>query len=113
MVGLGEEIVLNLSMIIMLNFPTLITDSSLYSTSNHVNDLLSLNVFVNLQQLILEHLGHDAFESLEEGTDDDVHRDATNSDILVLKQRDKLRVEHDEDIDTHKITDAIEANLGL
>ena len=67
-VGLGEEIVLNLSMIIMLNFPTLITDSSLYSTSNHVNDLLSLNVFVNLQQLILEHLGHDAFDSLEEGT---------------------------------------------
>ena len=26
---------------------------------------------------------------------------------------DKLRVEHDEEIDTHKITDAIEANLGL
>ena len=113
MVGLGEEIVLNLSMIIMLNFPTLITDSSLYSTSNHVNDLLSLNVFVNLQQLILEHLGHDAFESLEEGTDDDVHRDATNSDILVLETNGQVRVEHDYKFDTHKITDAIEANLGL
>ena len=99
-------------MIIMPNFPTLIIDSFLYSTSNHVNDLLSLNAFLNLLQL-LEHLGHDVFESLEEGTDDDLHRDAINSDILVLKQMDKLRVEHDEEIDTHKITDAIEANLGL
>ena len=100
-------------MIIRLNFPTLINDSFLHSTSNRVNDLLSLNAFFNLLQLILEHLGHDAFDSLEEGSGDEVHRDAINSDILVLKKRDKLRVEHDEDIDTHKITDAIEANLGL
>ena len=42
-----------------------------------------------------------------------MHEDAINCDILVLKQMDKLRVEHDEEIDTHKITDAIEANLGL
>ena len=39
--------------------------------------------------------------------------DVINSNILVLKQMDKLRVEHDEEIDTRKITDAIEANLGL
>ena len=100
-------------MIIMLNFPTLITDSSLYSTSNHVNDLLSLNVFVNLQQLILEHLGHDAFDSLEEGSGDEVHSDAIDSDILVLETNGQVRVEHDDEFDTHKITDAIEANLGL
>ena len=113
MVGLGEEIVLDLSMINMLNFPTLIIDSFLHSTSNLVNDLLSLNAFVGLQQLIFEHLAHDVPDSLEEGTGDEVHGDAINSDILVLKQMDKLRVEHDEEIDTHKITDAIEANLGL
>ena len=100
-------------MIIRLNFPTLIIDSFLHSTSNRVNDLLSLNAFFNLLQLILEHLGHDAFESLEEGTDDDVHRDATNSDILVLETNGQVRVEHDYKFDTHKITDAIEANLGL
>ena len=39
--------------------------------------------------------------------------DVINSNILVRKQMDKLRVEHDEEIDAHKITDAIEANLGL
>ena len=83
-------------MIIMPNFPTLITDSFLYSTSNHVNDLLSLNVFVNLLQL-LEHLDHDAFESLEEGTDDEVHGDAINSDILVLDTNRQVRVEHDDE----------------
>ena len=99
-------------MIIMPNFPTLIIDSFLYSTSNHVNDLLSLNAFLNLLQL-LEHLGHDVFESLEEGTDDDLHRDAINSDILVLETNGQVRVEHDGKIDTHKITDAIKANLGL
>ena len=108
-----RKIVLNLSMIIMLNFPTLITDSSLYSTSNHVNDLLSFHASFNLQQLIFEHLAHDVLDSLEEGTDDEVHRDAINSDILVLKTNGQVRVEHDYKIDTHKITDAIEANLGL
>ena len=88
-------------------------DSSLNSTSNHVNDLLSFLVFFNLQQLTPEHLGHGVLDSLEEGTDDEVHEDAINCDILVLKQMDKLRVEHDDEKDTHKITDAIEANLGL
>ena len=100
-------------MIIMLNFPTLITDSSLHSTSNHVNDLLSFHACFNLQQLVLWHLGHDVFECLEEGTDDEVHRDAINSDILVLETNGQVRVEHDDRVDTHKITDAIEANLGL
>ena len=42
-----------------------------------------------------------------------MHRDAINSDILVLEQMDKLRVEHDDVFNTYKITDAIEANLGL
>ena len=51
-----REIVLDLSMIIRLNFPTLITDSFLYSTSNHVNDLLSLNAFFNLFSLSLNTL---------------------------------------------------------
>ena len=106
-----RKTVLDLSIIIKLNFPTVITDSFLHSTSNHVNDLLSSNAFFNLH--ILEHIGHDAIESLEEGTGDEVHGDAINSDILVLEQMDKLRVEHDDVIDTYKITDAIEANLGL
>ena len=51
-----RKIVLNRSMIIKLNFPTLFTDSFLHSTSNHVNDLLSLNAFFNLLQLILNTL---------------------------------------------------------
>ena len=42
-----------------------------------------------------------------------MHRDAINSDILVLKTNGQGRVEHDGEIDTHKITDTIEANLGL
>ena len=42
-----------------------------------------------------------------------MHRDATNSDILVLETNGQVRVEHDYKFDTHKITDAIEANLGL
>ena len=42
-----------------------------------------------------------------------MHRDAINSDILVLRTNGQVRVEHDDEIDTHKITDAIEANLGL
>ena len=42
-----------------------------------------------------------------------MHRDAINSDILVLNTNGQVRVEHVEEIDTHKITDAIEANLGL
>ena len=100
-------------MIIKLNFPTLFTDSFLHSTSNHVNDLLSLNAFFNLLQLILKHLGHDAFGSLEERTGDEVHGDAINSDILVLETNGQVRVEHDDVINTYKITDAIEANLGL
>ena len=100
-------------MIMMLNFPTLIIDSSLYSTSNHVNDLLSFLVSFNLQQLTPEHLGHGVLDSLEEGTDDEVHEDAINCDILVLNTNGQVRVEHDGKIDTHKITDAIEANLGL
>ena len=60
-----------------------------------------------------EHLGHDAFDSLEEESGDEVHRDAINSDILVLETNGQVRVEHDDVIDTYKITDAIEANLGL
>ena len=108
-----RKIVLDLSMIIRLNFPTLIIDSFLHSTSNRVNDLPSLNAFFNLLQLILEHLGHDAFDSLEEGSGDEVHSDAINSDILVLETNGQVRVEHDGEMDTHKITDAIEANLGL
>ena len=107
-------ITLNPSMTSMLNnFPTLNTDSSLHSTSNHVNDLLSFLVSFNLQQLIPEHLGHGVLDSLEEGTDDDLHRDAINSDILVLDTNRQVRVEHDDEKDTYKITDSIEANLGL
>ena len=42
-----------------------------------------------------------------------MHRDAINSDILVLDTNRQVRVEHDDVINTYKITDAIEANLGL
>ena len=42
-----------------------------------------------------------------------MHRDAINSDILVLETNGQVRVEHDDVINTYKITDAIEANLGL
>ena len=42
-----------------------------------------------------------------------MHRDAINSDILVLNTNRQVRVEYDDEKDTHKITDAIEANLGL
>ena len=53
-VGLGEDDnpePLDDSM--LNNFPTLNTDSSLHSTSNHVNDLLSFHAFFNLQQPVL------------------------------------------------------------
>ena len=46
--GLGEADNPDLSMILLHNFPTLVINSSLNSTSNHVSDLLSLNAFVNL-----------------------------------------------------------------
>ena len=32
---------------------------------------------------------------------------------LSYKQMNKLRMEHDDKLNTHKITDAIKANLGL
>ena len=70
-------------MIIMLNFPTLLID----------------NAFVKLQQRIPKPLGHDAFDSLKQGTDNVVRRGAINSDIFVLHTNKQVGMDYDGEID--------------